>query len=271
MNPRRLAALCLGIVSALTASAQFTGGDNFASDGTLNTSLWTLNSNVFGSATFTESATGLRFTSGGSANDAAILGWNAPASNAQDWSAGINVYRPTTLPLSSDPSHVEIGLFINATNPVLTGGIPNDVFSIAFDAYYSGSSMTLGVFTSGRTGGGTMGDLGYTTLPGLDNVRLGISYNAATSTLSAGYSTDGGATFLPVTGISSVSTSGWAFPSGSSFQVSILGASDHYAVTSGNDVMALGFQASAIPEPSTYAVLLGCVALLGTILYRRRT
>jgi hypothetical protein len=268
MKSRLLPLLSLGLLVAVPASAQFTGGDNFATDGSLNTGLWTVTP-ISGTAALTESVTGLYFSSAGGANDATVLKWNAPVSNGQDWSVGLNVYRPNTLPLSLAPSHVEIGLVVWAKDATMTGNIPDDMFSIAFDAYKD-TTYGFGISTSSRAGGGSTSHLAMddsAPVQLLSGVKLGISYAAVAQTLSAGYSTDGGATWIPVGTV--FDTSAWASPA-SAFHVGILASSGNFAVIDPtSQVKALGFSANAIPEPSTYAALAGVTAL-GLVLLRRR-
>lgn len=290
MNIRSALGICLIASGLYPLGAQTFVGFDYFSGPTIDTTKWTLNSNQIGTASFTQIAfpeneppipSRLYFSAGGATTDnAAILVWNGAITKTTDWTVGGVFYRLPNLPLSTN-SHVEIGLSIWASGEVLPGAKPDDMFSIALDLYReTGSTPIPGIFTSVREGGADVPAKEVNQTIGLALVKFGVSYNAANQTLSAGYATssDNGLTWSLFTPLGeSYSTASWDF-SGSetpSFQMGILGAANNFAVLADPtySVMALGFQTtlgSPVPEPSTYAALLGLGALGFAYLRRRR-
>lgn len=267
----------------------FVGFDNFSGP-TIDTTKWTLNSDQIGTASLTQIAfpeneppipSRLYFSAGSAATDnAAILVWNGTITKTTDWTVGGVFYRPPNLPLNTN-SHVEIGLSIWASGEVLPGAKPDDMFSIALDLYRDGTTtVTPGIFTSVREGGADVPAKEVNQPFSLELVKFGVSYNAASQTLSAGYATynEPEAKWNDFTPIGpAYSTASWDFSGAEtpSFQMGILGAANNFAVVPDPtySVMALGFQTtlgSPVPEPSTYAALLGLGALGFVFLRRRR-
>lgn len=282
MNTVRIISLCIALSATSPLWAQFVGSDDFANS-SIDTTKWTLMSNQIpgGTATFTETGTPSRLYfsaagTGSNIDDVAILRWNESVSNATNWTVGAVVYRPTVLALPVN-SHVEIGLSIWATGAAMSGGMPRDMFSFSLDLYRDTSEIvTPGIFTSSLNNW-VYAEQAYAPA-NAPLARIGVSYNAATQTLAAGYalSMDNGVTWTPFSPIGTpYSTASWAFDGTNSFQMGILGGADDYVVAAlpAYSVMALGFETtlgSPVPEPSTYAALLGLGALGFAYLRRRR-
>ncbi len=286
MNVSRIIGLYLCLSIATPLWAQFAGTDDF-SDLQIDTGKWVLMSDQKGTASFSETGgpNGLYFSAGGlggANDDVALLRWIQSVGTDINWTVGAVVRRPTTLALSTN-SHVEIGLSIWASGAALTGGIPNDMFSFSLDLYRDASEETVtvypGIFTSSRDDGLAVVERTYQSE---DSVvaKIGVSYNATEKTLSTAYATllEDGVTWSAFTPFGTpYSTATWDFTGSAtpSFQMGILGAANNYTIAAlpAYGVMALGFQTtlgSPVPEPSTYAALLGLGALGFAYLRRRR-
>jgi hypothetical protein len=271
MKTRLVLALSLGSIAALPASAQFAGSDFFTNN-IINNSLWAGPNTIAGSATFTQTPK-LSYLSGGTASEVATLVWKQTNAPNIDWQSGLGVWLPQSIPLPTDGQHIEIGLMVRPTNSPFTGSpnIADNFFSFTLDTYNptggTGSAdQVWDVYTSSQTNkiAGTQTAFPYSQ----SGTLLGLTYSSATHTIYAGYSMDTGASFTPV---SSFDTSVWS--SMDTFIIGILASSSGFQVQAVNNIQAIGFQVgpSAIPEPSTYAGLLGATVMLFAILRRRRT
>jgi len=277
MRASVLSSLCLGgllaALPAVTASAQtLAGTDNFNDNSlTIGTGQrWTAS---YGLTTtpaisFTETGSVLNFGSAG--DNTGFLRWISPVGNANgfanNWTATINVTNTT-----------------NPTTGYVTGGFQIFTYyesgsSLFYNAYYS--AMVLNHSDGGRgivtewaksDGAGSLTSVSNFIANGDDttDITLKFDWNASTSQLIASFSSDGvnfttGQTFN-LTG----AEAGFAAPYGNGFGIEVFGRSaDGFGgVSSGltYDNMSV----SAVPEPSTYAMIAGA-AMLGVAAWRRR-
>jgi len=132
-------------------------------------------------------------------------------------------------------------------------------------------AVMLNVYESSlffRTEGTNITELN-TSIGDNTDVILRVSWDATAHTLNTAYSLDGstfnaGTTFDPVTGWSNTTN-----PVSNGFNFGVFGNSNSAGTISVGSMHADNFSVSAVPEPSTYAVILGLV-MLGFTACRRR-
>ncbi len=294
IKPHRLSAALLGVVVACSASplaAQvFVGSDNF-NDNTLSVYSGSQLPGVWMGQTANQSGTGgawveqngvMNYTNSvGTAYNRGWLTWANTSSSVtaagsaglatssaytSSWSAQVNVTNlMASLPASA---YTAVGIEVYTV-----GAAPNN-----YVLSYSGVALT----TNGTWGSRIIGESGvlsaspgtYTPAynvvdtPGLTSAVLRLDYNAANTTLSSSYSTDGGATFLAVQGYDIGANHLFTANGG-------LGLRFYAAEGNSAGTVSLGqmtydnFSVTAVPEPSTYAALAG-LAALGVVSWRRR-
>jgi hypothetical protein len=277
---KRLLVLACSLAGAVApAFAQFTGSENFnAALGGNWGSVISANTGT-GSGGLAQGSNVLNFTAtigAGSGNATQTLPWtlNTGVSNA-DWSVTLAVNNAWTL--ASTQERVDIGLVIwntSDSNDYVrlllqksdfsgTGGPAN---RNVFHSSVANNSSTL--FTGDSSGG--IGDTG----------TIGISYDSATCVISTFYDVGSGWTQIGSFGVfgsgGATGNTNWGVVS--SFSVGIIGVAINntgagMSVASGltADNFALSAsEISAIPEPSTYAALLGFGAMGAAWLRRRR-
>ena len=279
MKPRVFLSLSLALITALPASAQFAGSDFFTGS-TIDTSLWTGPNQIAGNGTFTLYTIGsggkqsLSFLSGGTSSEVATLVWRQTNATNIDWPARLGAWLPQWISLSTAGQHIEIGLMVWPTNSSFTGSMPDNFFSFSLDTYnptgtgVSSVDQVRDVYTSSKVSGGTISK-GTAAPISQTGAELGLTYSSAAHTIYASYRTDLSASFTPLSSFDTLAS----WPLMDTFSIGIFASSSGFPVLPSNNVQATGFQVgpSAIPEPSTYAVLLGATALLFAILRRRRT
>lgn len=271
MKTRLFLALSLGSIAALPAAAQFSGSDFFAGT-TINSALWVGPNQIAGTATITQNGK-LSYTSGGTSSEVATLVWRQTNAASIDWYANLGVWLPQSIPLDTDGQHVEIGLMVRPTNSPFTGSpnIPDNLFSFTLDTYNPAGGTGSGdqvwdAYTSSKTDKIAGSKTAISSIQ--SGALLGLKYSSTDHRIYAGYSTDVGVTFTPV---SSFDTSAWS--SMDTFTIGIIASSSGFLVQELNNIQVSGFQVgpSVVPEPSTYASLLGAAAVLFAVLRRRRT
>lgn len=291
---RHLSTVLLGVLAAAAASrltAQvFVGSDNF-NDNTLSVysgsqlpGVWmgqTANQSGSGGAWVEQNGVMNYTNSVGTGFNRGWLTWANTSSSVtaegtaglatssaytSSWSAQVNVTNlMTSLPASA---YTAVGV------EVYTVGVAPNNYVLS----YSGIALT----TSGTWGSRIIGESGvlsatpstYTPAynvvdtAGLTSAVLRLDYNAANTTLSSSYSTDGGATFFAVHSYDIGANHLFAANGG-------LGLRFYAAENNSAGTVSLGqmtydnFSVSAVPEPSTYAALAG-LAALGVVCWRRR-
>lgn len=182
--------------------------------------------------------------------------------------------------------------FENTTTPIVGSSISSVSWTPSVSAGYTASfssqfqALSLGSFASGDSFKVTLDATGFQNI-----VFGGFRINGTTSapvTWQLSYSLTGAAgTFTNVapftlssgTSVGTTTVTGFALPVGannnSSIVVSFLATTS--AKISGAGAASgtlhldnLSFSATAIPEPSTYAIILGAVALISIAVHRRR-
>jgi hypothetical protein len=121
--------------------------------------------------------------------------------------------------------------------------------------------------TANATASTNVGGAGYATIGGRveTDVRLVLELNQTTNRGAIHYSTDGGVTFTTLGGV----TNTFAIASTWDANHVRLGALNNFVSGSGEGFF-INDLAIAIPEPSTYAMIFGFVALGAAFVYRRR-
>lgn len=240
----------------------FLGSDTF-----LGSSLDPTNWQTSGTASFTVANGQLQFSLS-SANLNSSARWkNITGSLDNDWVATVS----TTLFYTGDSSTPSIGLLAGSGN---SGGGSDGFFGImlrggqpaATTDLFSSTSPGL-TFPSFAGLGGTVG-LATTTTNVITDVQLRVSWNSSTGILASAYSLDSGATFLT----SATANPTTAFGSAPVGFYLTLYANSGGTVPTGSQMFFDNFSVaatSAVPEPSTYAVLAG-IGALGVALWRRK-
>jgi hypothetical protein len=138
-----------------------------------------------------------------------------------------------------------------------------DEFSIlvhAYDGVNTFSNLNLSYYAKdGGTGGGTVSVAWfYSTDGGTTKTSAGISSNAVTGTSFTQYTAD----FSAITGLTGVADV---------YLIGVVSESISTANLQFDNLAVFGTSAvSAIPEPSTYAAIMGALALVGVTIARKR-
>jgi len=102
------------------------------------------------------------------------------------------------------------------------------------------------------------------------DVRLRLAWDALAQTLTGSYSVNGGATYLQLMTVDILSgPDTWSVTPVNGFAFDVFGYSNVTGAIAAGQMSLDGFSLAAIPEPSTYAALVGLGAL-GLALWRRR-
>lgn len=255
-----LLSLCLGAVAALPAQTLFS--DSLATDD----NIWTVSpaNRGGGSTAFAASVLGysVGIPTGDDAGFRTLSTSSAPSTSS--WSAQVDMHLAAFGGLTSNQ-------YVNLNLIVVKASDPNAFnTTLAIDRYNNGSIVqdidTYVVTNSVET------HLTEVPLSSTD-VTLRVSFDAATSHLAFAYDSDGadtGATFITA---HTADISAWTM-SGGNFGFLLVGGSGYTGegvgpTVSATDAYFQNFSVTAVPEPSTYALLAGVLAL-GAGLWRRR-
>jgi hypothetical protein len=197
---------------------------------------------------------------------AGTAGLATSSAYSSSWSAQVNVTNlMTSLPASA---YTAVGM------EVYTVGVAPDSYVLSYSGVALTTNATWGSRIIGESGVLSATPSNYTPTyrvidtPGLTSTVLRLDYNAANTTLSTSYSTDGGATFFAVQSYDIGANHLFTANGG-------LGLRFYAAEGNSTGAVSLGqmtydnLSVSAVPEPSTYAALAG-LAALGVVFWRRR-
>jgi hypothetical protein len=250
-----------------TGRAQNFSGTDSLTETTENTTDWkTPDSGVAGGAAFTSTTSGLQYTDSTNTDDNIDRKWQLNVgSYTQNWTLQLNV-NLSGISLGNSSQKLGIGLQLGESSNFSSNNLELNLFQ----SYSSGSNdlnYTSYVITNGSesSSAGSPGLLLTNTSGAIE-----LSYDAADQTISAYYNSTGvpGAwTLLSSTDIAS-GVNDWDMTSANTFTVALQGFSDDTVVSSSEGVYATDFIASSVPEPSTWAMLLGGIGVL--VFFRRR-
>lgn len=256
---------CIALSAILTHTtsygSNFNGSDDF-NDNSKDLAKWGTDA-IFdpgvGSGTLTETSQVLQYTASGSFTiEELARPWIAnTGSFTSDWSLQLDVNVPT-LSLSAG-QRIEFGL------GVTNGDDPTDSFrlSLRLDAA-SGRQFHSQLRVDG------VAQTAVTSTTTSTSAAILIQYDAATTTLSAGYDANGavGGYNFTIFDSRNITTAGWNMTASSVFDVAVGGKSQgSLAISSANNVSGDNFL--AVPEPATYALLLSGMGIIAYKRFRR--
>lgn len=267
-----LRVLCLaGVVVGLNLNAQIPSSDDFT-----NEMRWQAINNPpnipsgNASTSFTTTPGQMDYlVSSGTADDAAGRFWvPAVGPSDTDWSVSVGVNLSSAINSSLSVG----GQYANLN---LGAAFSTNSMTMSIDRYNNGTGLVYGFEAyNGNT------SIGANTSYVLTSGTLQISYTAATSTLTAQFSNPSISSGAFQT-VASMSTASWGMTASDTFNILLVGGSGQQPGTTGPTITAgqayfdnfassgLEARTAPVPEPSTYAAILGALAL-GFALYRRR-
>jgi len=256
-----LLSLCLGAAAALPAQTLFS--DSLATDA----SNWGISPAPSGGGATAFAASALTYAVGTpTADDRAYRTLNTfAAPSTSSWSVQVDMHLAALGGLTTDQFANLNLMVVKASNPNLFNT------SFALDRYNSGSvvqDIDTFITTNGTPTQFTE------VLNGTTDATLRITYDHTIAQLTYAYDSDGavgGATFLNA---HTADITAWSMGGAETFAFLLVGSSGHMnlgtgPVISSSDAYFQNFAVTAVPEPSTYALLAGALAL-GVVLLRRR-
>lgn len=256
-----LLSLCLGAVTALPAQTLFS--DSLATDA----SNWVVSPAPTGGGATAFTASALTYSVGTpTADDRGYRTLNTfAASSTSSWSVQVDMHLAALGGLTTDQFANLNLMVVKASNPNLFNT------SFALDRYNSGSVVRD--FDTFITTNGTSTQF-TEVLNATTDATLRITYDHTMAQLTYDYDSDGagsGATFLTA---HTADITAWSMGGAETFAFLLVGSSGNDGagvgpVISSTDAYFQNFAVTAVPEPSTYALLAGALAL-GVVMLRRR-
>lgn len=258
-----LLVLCLGTIAALPGQILFS--DSLATD-----TNWIVNPTNQGGGSLVFSDSRLNylvsspFPTGTDTGFRQLNTFAAPSTSS--WSAQVDIHLASLTGLTT-------GMYANLNLMVAKATAPTDNNAMfALDRYNAGSGVVLDLdaYLTINTNETHLQEV----LNATTDATLMISYNHFTAELIYSYDADGavgGANFVVA---HTESISGWSMTGSDTFAFLLVGGSgvnpsDLGPVISAGDGYFQNFAVTAVPEPSTYAAILGACAL-GLVALRRK-
>ena len=267
MKSRLLPALCASLCLSVSALAQYTGTSNF--DDLTN---WLTPVGTGGGVLAINTGV-LEYTSTLTTNQAYTAWTLGNAPYASDWAARVDVHLANSGLTSGQWVNLNFSAANSADVPGDGSGLNMDMITVAIDRYYdagtvSGFEGTMNAFISPDNATATPVYANSATT----DASLAITFNSTTKMISTFYDADGvigGDNWVALTSYNiGSSTYNWGMGPSDTFSLVLIGSSSSIGITTGQAYFD-NFAVTAVPEPSTYAGILGACAL-GLVVIRRR-
>lgn len=257
-------AVTAGLALARSASAQVTFTDDFSSAAT-----WT--PGFSDSATLSVASGRAGYSTATTADSAAVLFFNAANfSYASNWSAQVDVHAALASTLTGPGNGYFYGSFVVVRSGTdLTLIEPPTINLFSADIVRNGSSENI--FQRTWWVAGEDYYEGPAAANSSSNAALRVTFDSATKVLTAFYDNDGATGGYNWTSVGSLAVGGaggWGMGNADTFALGLAVFAGGQTI-SPSEAYFDNLSASAVPEPSTYAVLAGLGAL-GLVLWHRR-